>query len=123
LEEEIQRVVSLSLEITQTSVGLLALQSTACSRTSIVPASRWARGVVFWADKEARVQTAPSGMTKKRKDGFSMFSLLFGVGVALLTIGIGGEFFRVMSSNVSFASSKVSFIRRNRPVFPFPMPI
>jgi hypothetical protein len=32
-----------------------------------------------WADSEARVQTAPSGIMKRRKDGFSMFGLLFGV--------------------------------------------
>jgi uncharacterized membrane protein YeiB len=36
------------------------------------------------------VQTAPSGMMKKRKDGFSMFALLFGVGVALLDQGYRG---------------------------------
>jgi len=45
-----------------------------------------------------------------------MFALLFGVGVALLMIGIGGEFFRLMSPIVSFVSSAVIFIRRNRPV-------
>jgi hypothetical protein len=33
---------------------------------------------------------------KRRKDGFSMFALLFGVGVALMIV-IGGEFFRGMS--------------------------
>jgi len=38
-----------------------------------------------------------------------MFALLFGVGVALLAIGIGGEFFRVMSSIVSFVSSPLIF--------------
>jgi len=38
-----------------------------------------------------------------------MFALLFGVGVALLMMGIGGEFFRVMSSIVSFVSSAVIF--------------
>jgi hypothetical protein len=56
---------------------------------------------------------------KKRKDGFSMFAFLFGVGVgvALVMIGIGAEFFRVMSPIVSFVSSEVIFVRRNRPVF------
>jgi hypothetical protein len=105
----VQRVVSLSGEITQTSEGFLVLQSITCSRTSIEPVSRWARGAVFWADSEARVQTAPSGIMKARKDGFSMLTLLFGVGVALLSKGIGGEFFRVMSSIVSFVSSAVIF--------------
>jgi len=38
-----------------------------------------------------------------------MFALLFGVGVALLIMGIGGEFFRVMSSIVSFVSSPLIF--------------
>jgi hypothetical protein len=46
---------------------------------------------------------------KKRKDGFSMFALLFGVGVGLLMMGIGAEFFRVMSSIVSFVSSPLIF--------------
>jgi hypothetical protein len=61
---------------------------------------------VFWADSEARVQTAPSGMMKKRKDGFSIFSLLlvFRVCSALVTIFVGAEFFRLMSSIVSFVS-------------------
>jgi hypothetical protein len=54
---------------------------------------------------------------KSRKDGFSMFALLFGVGVALLSIGIGAEFFRVMSRIVSFVSSGVIFARRIDPVF------
>jgi hypothetical protein len=31
--------------------------------------------------------------------------------------GIGGAFFRVMSPIVSFVSSEVIFVRRNRPVF------
>jgi len=50
-----------------------------------------------------------------------MFALLFGVGVgvgvALLVIGIGAEFFRVMSPIVSFISAEVIFVRRNQPVF------
>jgi len=46
---------------------------------------------------------------KRRKDGFSMFALLFGVGVALLMKGIGAEFFRVMSPIVSFVSSPLIF--------------
>jgi hypothetical protein len=95
----------------------VVLQSTTCSRTTIKPVSRWARGETFWADSEARVQTAPSGIMKKRKDGFSMFALLFGVGVALLMKGIAAEFFRVMSPIVSFVSSEVIFVRRNRPGF------
>jgi hypothetical protein len=64
----------------------------------------------------ASVATAPSGTMKKRKDGFSMFTLLFGVGVALMS-DIGAEFFQVMSPIVSFVSSEVIFVRRNRPVF------
>jgi hypothetical protein len=72
---------------------------------------------MFWADNEARVATAPSGIMKKRKDGFSMFALLFGVGVALLMIGIGREFFRVMSSIVSFVSSPVILASKSIPVF------
>jgi hypothetical protein len=95
----------------------LVLQSTTCSRTTIEPASRWARGETFWADSEARVQTAPSGIMKKRKDGFSMFALLFGVGVALLMMGIGGEFFRVMSWIVSFVSSLLIYGIETGPVF------
>jgi hypothetical protein len=46
-----------------------------------------------------------------------MFALLFGVGVAFLRIGIGAEFFRVMSPIVSFVSSAVTFVRRNQPSF------
>ncbi|MET3841678.1 hypothetical protein [Bradyrhizobium sp. OAE829] len=38
-----------------------------------------------------------------------MFALLFGGGVALLMIGIGAEFFRVMSPIVSFVSSPLIF--------------
>jgi hypothetical protein len=38
-----------------------------------------------------------------------MFVLLFGVGVALLMMGIGAEFFRVMSWIVSIVSSEVIF--------------
>jgi hypothetical protein len=45
-----------------------------------------------------------------------MFALLFGVGVALVMIGIGGKFFRVMSPIVSFVSSGLIFVRRNQPV-------
>jgi len=53
---------------------------------------------------------------KRRKDGFSMFALLFGVGVALLTMGIGAEFFRVMSPIVSFVSSPLIFGFETGPV-------
>jgi hypothetical protein len=60
---------------------------------------------MFWLDSEASVATAPSGMMKKRKEGFSMFVLLFGDGVALMVNGMGAEFFRVMSSIVSIVSS------------------
>jgi hypothetical protein len=41
------------------------------------------RGAAFWADSEAKVQIAPSGMMKKRKDGLVIFSLLCGAGVRL----------------------------------------
>jgi hypothetical protein len=110
-------MVSLLGEITQTSLGFLLLQSTTCSRTNIVPVSRWARGAVFWADSEARVQIAPSGIMKKRKEGFSMLVLLFGVGVALLIVGISGEFFRVMLWIVSIVSPAVIFSVATNPFF------
>jgi hypothetical protein len=45
-----------------------------------------------------------------------MFALLFGVGVALLVTGIGGVFFRVMSSIVSFVSSPLIFGVETGPV-------
>jgi hypothetical protein len=76
LENLDQRV--LSMEITQTSEGFLLLQSTTCWRTN-EPVSCCARGAVFWAESEARVQVAPSGMMKRRKVGLSMFALLFGL--------------------------------------------
>jgi hypothetical protein len=60
------------VEITQTSLGFLLLQSITCWRTSIEPVSCWARGAGFWLESEARVQIAPSGMMKKRKEGFSI---------------------------------------------------
>jgi hypothetical protein len=44
-----------------------------------------------------------------------MFSLLFGVGVALLIGDIGDEFFRVMLPIVSIVSSEITFVRRNLP--------
>ena len=53
------------------------------ARTS--PELRWARGTVFWADSEASVQIAPSGMMKKRKDGFIIFEPLFCI--ALFGVG------------------------------------
>jgi hypothetical protein len=90
--------------ITQTSLGFLLLQSTICSRTDI-PESCWARGTGFWADNEARVQIAPSGMMKKRKDGFVTFlTPLRRWCVALVIVGISSEFFRLMSLIVSFVS-------------------
>jgi hypothetical protein len=46
-----------------------------------------------------------------------MFALLFGVGVALLMMGIGGEFFRVMSWIVSFVSSLLIYGIETGPVF------
>jgi hypothetical protein len=46
-----------------------------------------------------------------------MFALLFGVGVALLMMGIGGGFFRVMSSIVSFVSPPLIFGVETGPVF------
>src|SRR3954447_7530110 len=73
LEKAYQRpVVSLSLEITQTSEGFLLLQSITCWRTSIEPVSCWARGAALWLDREARAPIAPSGMMKKGKEGFSI---------------------------------------------------
>jgi hypothetical protein len=100
--------------ITQTSAALLALQSTTCSRTNIVPTSRWVRGETFWLDSDAMVATAPSGMMKKRKDGFTIFVVLFGVGVAIDVNSIESEFFRVMSSSVSIVSSP-SCLASNNP--------
>jgi len=52
-----------------------------------------------------------------------MFALLFGVGVALLTMGIGAEFFRVMSPIVSFVSSPLIFGFEIDPVFGSNIPI
>jgi hypothetical protein len=46
-----------------------------------------------------------------------MFVLLFGVGVALVMMGIGAEFFRVMSWIVSIVSSEVIFAAPAKPVF------
>src|SRR5256885_15525078 len=54
-------LVSLSKEITQSSLGFLLLQPTTCWRTNVGPESRWARGLAFWADSEAKVQIAPRG--------------------------------------------------------------
>jgi hypothetical protein len=91
--------------ITQTSLGLLLLQSTTCSCTGIEPWSRWARGAVFWVDREARVQIAPSGMMKKRKDSLVISLTPLSASVfALVTMGLTGQFFRMMSSIVSFVS-------------------
>jgi hypothetical protein len=45
-----------------------------------------------------------------------MFALLFGVGVALI-LGIGAEFFRVMSWIVSFVSSPLIFGVETGPIF------
>jgi hypothetical protein len=101
--------------ITQTSLGFRLLQSTTCSRTDI-PESRWARGAVFWADSEAMVQIAPSGMMKKRNDGFVIFlTPVRRWWVTLLIVGITGEFFRLMSSIVSFVSPAAPpWVRRGR---------
>src|SRR5712671_3328709 len=76
------KLVEISYLMTQTSETCRVLQSTTCSRTVIEPVSRCARGAMFWLDSEASVATAPSGMMKKRNEGFSMFVVLFGVGVA-----------------------------------------
>jgi hypothetical protein len=38
------------------------------------------------SDSEAKVQIAPSGMMKKRKDGFNMFSRLSGSRSSLLVV-------------------------------------
>jgi hypothetical protein len=109
-------LVSLSEEITQTSDGFLVLQSTTCWRTNIEPESRWARGAVFWADSEAKVQSAPSGMMKKRKDGFSMFSLLSGLCSALVIVGVTAKFFRVMLRIVSIVSWALTISQNRRPL-------
>src|ERR1700694_5144295 len=86
------------------SAGFLLLQSTTCWWTN-EPLSRWARGVAFCADNEARVQIAPSGMMKRRNDGFSIFELLFSlVCSALVMVVVTSVFFRPMSPIVSFVS-------------------
>jgi hypothetical protein len=95
----------------------LLLQSTTCWRTNIEPESRWARGAVFWLDSEAKVQIAPSGMMKKRKDGFCIVLTLehdlvrkpfplFGTMLtsALVIVGVTAKLFEVMSSIVSIVS-------------------
>ena len=65
----------------------------------------WARGAAFGADSEARVQIAPSGMMKKRNDGFSIFELLFSlVRSALVSVVVTTVLFRLMSPIVSFVS-------------------
>jgi hypothetical protein len=46
-----------------------------------------------------------------------MLVLLFGVGVALVIVGIGAEFFRVMSWIVSIVSSEVIFAAAPNPGF------
>jgi len=97
LVRKLGRLEKLGQRITQTSLGFWFVQSTTCWRTNIEPESRWARGAAFWADSEARVQIAPSGMMKKRKDGFSMFSLLSGLCSALVIVGVAAEVFAVMS--------------------------
>jgi hypothetical protein len=68
---------------------------------------------VFWADSEANVQIAPSGMMKKRKDGFSMFSLLSASCSAFVIVGVTAKFFRVMSRIVSIVSWALT-ISQNR---------
>jgi hypothetical protein len=91
--------------ITQTSLRLLLLQSTTCSCTSIEPRSRCARGAVFWVDREARVQIAPSGMMKKRKGGLVIsLTPLSASRFDSVIIGLKSQFFRMMSSIVSFVS-------------------
>ena len=51
------------------------------------------------------------------KPSFRFFIIPLGVGVALLMMGIGGEFFRVMSPIVSFVSSPLIFGFEIDPVF------
>jgi len=46
--------------ITQTSLRLCCLQSTTCSSPGSNPGRACARGTVFWVDREARVQIAPT---------------------------------------------------------------
>jgi hypothetical protein len=66
---------------------------------------------VFWADSEASVQIAPSGMMKKRKDGFVILSHSSSALVCAVSVivGIASEFFLVMSSIVSIVSRAVIF--------------
>jgi hypothetical protein len=79
---------------------------------------------MFWEDNEARVATAPSGIMKKRKDGFSIFALLFGVGVALLMIVVDDRYREgvfpgdVVNCFICFAAGNLW--RRNQPRFSSP---
>jgi hypothetical protein len=53
---------------------------------------------VFWADSEAKVQIAPSGMMKKRRVGFSIVRALHRLWCsALVILGLACDSFRVMS--------------------------
>jgi hypothetical protein len=87
----------------------LLLQSITCWCTNIEPESRWARGVTFWLDSEARVQIAPSGMMEKAEGRFQHFfhssSVCLSGCLALVIVCLARLFFRVMSSIVSFVSS------------------
>jgi hypothetical protein len=51
---------------------------------SYVESEAWVQRVA--SDSEAKAQIAPSGMMKKRKDGFNMFSLLSGSCSSLLVV-------------------------------------
>jgi hypothetical protein len=98
LSSEISSVRNPVQRIRQTSLGLLLLQSTTCSCTGIEPWSRWPRGAAFWADREAKVQIAPSGIMKKRKDGLVIsLTPLSALVLDLASMGLTGQFFRVMS--------------------------
>jgi hypothetical protein len=103
-------------------VGFLLLQSTTCWRTCIGLEPRWACGAVFWADNEAKVQIAPSGMIRKRNDGFSIGLTPLHLCSALVIVDVTAEFFRVMSSFVSIASQAVTTSQNLPTVFTTKIP-
>jgi hypothetical protein len=70
---------------------------------------------VFWVDKEARVQIAPSGMMKKRNDGLIIFLTPLWRRRLPMIAGIAAKFFRVMLSIVSIVSWPVTIWQSRSP--------
>jgi hypothetical protein len=67
---------------------------------------------VFWADSEAKVQIAPSGMIEEAEGRLCHFSHS---SPALVIVVVTSEFFRAMSSIVSFVSSGDGLTSKSRP--------